>query len=145
MENSPRNQSEEDKAAAAKAELEDDDDEEESKHARRHAPGISVEKVKDDEKKAEKPRLSITDRLLESIGAKPEVDKDKTDVPEEVDSRKESEMDTVEATNLEIPAEDENVTIAGESPVSESSNKDLVSDATLETADWETEDTNQER
>jgi hypothetical protein len=75
MENSPRNQSQEDKAAAIKAEAfkDDDDDtnEKSEKHAPRHAPGISVERVKASEK-AEKPKLSITDRLLESIGAKPE-------------------------------------------------------------------------
>ncbi|MDB5182657.1 MAG: hypothetical protein JWO47_441 [Candidatus Saccharibacteria bacterium] len=79
MENSPRNTSEEDRAAAAKAEsLKDDDDDDNEKlekPAPRHAPGISIEKVKAAEKaqeKHEKPRLSISDRLLESIGAKPE-------------------------------------------------------------------------
>jgi len=119
MENSPINQSEEDKAAA-KAELDDDDDDEieekaEKKSAPRHAPGITFEAIKPESKeKGEKPRVSITDRLLERIGAKPEEDTETTDEAEEKKTKVVSETEEEAA----LP----------------------VTNDTLEAASWDTED-----
>lgn len=147
MENNPfSNQDEEDKSKVSKAELDDDDEDEEKekKHVPKRAPGISFEKIKtDDEKEKERvKRLSFTDRLLESIGVKPEKkDKDK------VEPKAEEKVDIKDATQGDkLPVEfeeDSSVAVGDEARITEQAKagEKPLDQKVLEAADWEAEPT----
>ncbi len=161
MEHNPRNQAEEDEARAAKAEsLEDDEDEEkeqDEKPAPRRALGVSVEKIESKTEKKEKPRMSITDRLLESIGVKPEEDDTKTkkiqEQPEVATSEEKLEatvtVETLAAPAIEVVVTEDGHTVevglfppAESNPDNEPAAKDaseVMQPVVLEAADWESE------
>ena len=159
MENSPRNQSEEDKAAAAKAEALDDDAEdeektEEKKQAPRRALGVEIEKIKPEAAQL-KPRVSITDRLLERIGAKPEEKRDVAEA-ESTEEIKAGQDETVTAvTNDEVLLPAAETSDLHDSDSAEAANIShpeiigadvseqavvLVPETAVEAADWESED-----
>ncbi len=160
MENSPRNQSEEEKALAAKAEALDDDDEDEEKTEKKkstpHAAlGVELEEIRSDANK-EKPRLSITDRLLESIGAKSEEEVEVSDSKEQTESEKEKVAGQTQETIMPLRADEAHDLKDGDvvEVTSESASDTLASyryesttlvpEETIEAANWEDEPSTKE-